>query len=459
MKQKVAPLVLACGLVWVTQQGCATNPSRQMDTAMFVPPAIGENSGGAVEPDPATVSVQLPPDAPRIESPKNAAILPGGQSKSLDPVKPLAPLQSAPSTMPVEAESTENAGSSESTATATTAPADHGGQGVYMTLGGVLAQVNDTPIYANQVLTPLKKEFNAKSKELDAPAFRDFAEQEIGRQLQELIEDELYFATAYHALNDEDRKIADAVAIQARKERVTAAGGSVEQAKRIALEDGEDFDESIKQEYRRIVHQLYQRRRIEPLIQVTADDMRDFYAANVGKLYSEKDRAQFRVIAIDPAVRGNKAAREKIEALRARAIAGEDFGKLASTENDDEFLKGRGGNPCDEGGWMEKNTYRIDAVEAAAWSVEPGQVTPVVEADGKLYIARLDAKRNGIVRPFEDQAVQDDIFNRLHQQQLGELWRKSREDSVGEAMINTDANRVQVAVDMAMQSYAVVDRH
>ena len=181
-----------------------------MDTALFVPPAIGDASPGAVEADPATVSMQLPPDAPQTETPKNAAILPGQSQHGLDAVKPLAPLQTLPSTMPSEIASSENTATVESTVAPITTT-EQNSQGVYMTLGGVLAQVNDTPIYANQVLTPLKKEFTAKSKELDAPAFRDYAEQEIGRQLQELIEDELYFATAYHALTEEDRKIADAV--------------------------------------------------------------------------------------------------------------------------------------------------------------------------------------------------------------------------------------------------------
>jgi parvulin-like peptidyl-prolyl isomerase len=457
MKKKVAPIAIACGLVFITQQGCATNPSRQLDTALFVAPAIGDNSGGAVEPDPAIVSVQLPPDAPQNESPKTAEILPGSQPRALDTVKPLDAIPTGPTTMLVAAESGENIASSES-ASPTTAPADRNSADIYMTLGGVLAQVNDTPIYANQVLTPLRKEFNAKAREMDASAFRDFAEQEIGRELRELIEDELQFATTYHALTDEDKKIADAVAIQARKEKITAAGGSVEQAKRLSLEDGEDFDASIKQEYRRIVYQLYRRRRIEPLIQVTADDMRDFYTANVGKLYSEKDEAQFRVIAIDPASRGGtKAARDLIESIRAKAAAGADFAKLACAENDDPYLKGRRGNPCDDGGWMEKNTYRIDAVEGAAWSIEPGQVSPVIETEGKLYIVHLDAKHNGTVKAFEDQTVQDDIYNRLYQEQLSELWRKSKDDSVGDGMISTDETRVQVAVDMAMQGYAMVE--
>ena len=459
MKQNIAPLAIVCGLVLASQQGCATNSSRALDSAVFVVPTIGDNSGGAVEPDPAMVSVQLPPDAVANESPKNAAILPGGPSKSLDSVKPLDPLQAVPTTMPVEADANEIPVSPVLNPT-TNPIADNSSQGVYMTLGGVLAQVNDTPIYANQVLNPLKKEFTAKSKELDPAAFRDFAEGEIFKQLGELIENERDFAISYHALTDEDRKIADAVTIQQRKEKVTAAGGSVERAKRLALEDGEDFDESIKQEYRRIVYQLYQRRRIEPLIQVSADDLRDFYSANVDKLYSEKDKAQFRVIMVDPEVCGGmKAAREKIEAIRAKAVAGEDFGHLASTECDDSYLKGRSGNPCDDGGWMEKSTYRFDAVEAAAWSIEPGQITPVVETENKLFIARLDAKHTGIIRAFDDQSVQDDIYNRLRQQQITELWRKSKDDSINEAMISPESDiehRVQIAVDMAMQKYTVV---
>lgn len=325
-----------------------------------------------------------------------------------------------------------------------------------MTLGGVLAQVNNTAIYASQVLSPLKKEFATKAREMDADAFRAFAEQEIANQLREAINDELSFATCYRGLSPDDRKLADAITMQVRTERVTAAGGSVERAKRLAAEDGEDFDQSIKQEYRRIVHDLYVRRKMEPLIQVRADDMRDFYTANLSKLYSEKDQAQFRVIEIDPSVVGNQqAAIDKINAIREKAIHGGDFGMLASTENQNDFLKGRAGNPCDDGQWMERNTYRYDAVEAALWKLEPGQITPVVQAEGLLFIAKLDAKHIGKVRPFEDQTVQADVYSRLHQQQMGDLWSKSKEESVDDQIINTDDTRIQVAVDMAMQTYAM----
>jgi len=241
---------------------------------------------------------------------------------------------------------------------------------------------------------------------------------------------------------------------------VTDAGGSVERAKKLAEEQGEDFDQAMKQEYRHIVHDLYFRRKVDPLVQVTADNMRDFYRMNLAKLYSDKDRAQFRVIKIDPAVTGSmQAAMDKISSIREKAIHGGDFTALASTENDDSFLKGRGGNPCDEGGWMDRDAYRIDAVEAAIWKLEPGQVTPVIQADGALYIAKLEAKHIGAVRPFDDQNVQYDIWGRIHQQQMGEVWARIMDESIDESIVSsTDPrsleDRMKVAVDMAMQMYA-----
>jgi parvulin-like peptidyl-prolyl isomerase len=320
----------------------------------------------------------------------------------------------------------------------------------------VVAVVNATPIYANQVLGPLKKEFAVKSKEMDEKQFQRFAMKEIGREFEELVDDEMYFATAYHSLTEEDRKLAKMIAMQVRNERVTAAGGSVEQARRQSLElEGQEFDDAMQTEYRRIVHSLYQRRHIEPLIQVSADDMREYYRRNVEKLYSDKDKAQFRVIKVDPAVAGGKQqAMDKINSIRARALHGEDFAALASAENDDSYLKGRAGNPVDAGEWLDRNAYPNDAVEAAIWQIESGQITPVVEFKDALYIAKLDAKHIGVTKTFEDPKVQDDIYTRLRQAQMQELSQRSREDSLGSGIVETDGDRMQVAVDMAMQGYA-----
>jgi parvulin-like peptidyl-prolyl isomerase len=458
-KQKVARVLCIAGLGVVGPMGCAVNRVRPIDSALFLPQPTQQTLDSSADADPRTIAEAIPPDGMQGESPKNASVLPTTQPRPFESLKPLDPLEQAPTTQPVEV--LEAPASPAPTATvADSSATPSAGTGVYMTLGGVLVQVNNTPIYAGQVLAPLRKELAAKAREDDPAAFKDFAETEIHKQLDELIQDELDFATGYNALSDDDRKLADAIAVQIRQEKVTAAGGSVERARRQAMEDGQDFDDLIKQEYRHIVHGLYRRRKIEPLIQVRADDMRDDYNHNLSKLYSEKDKAQFRVLEIDPAKCGGMGmARDKINSIRERAIHGEDFIKLASTENQNDFLKGRGGNPCDDGGWMERNTYRFDAVEAAVWKLQPGQITPVIETEGMLFIAKLEARHLGTVKPFEDQTVQADIYNRLYQQQLGQLWQKSRGDSLGEAIVTPSSdqeleNRLQIAVDMAMQTYA-----
>ncbi len=464
MSKRVSGL-LVCTFGLLGVGGCAFEGARPMTAALFVPANTSYSNDLPLEPSQGTVaSVRLAPGNSPLESPTKASILPSQDSAApASGIKPLDALPAQPTTLP-----TELSGGDASPAVVpgpavnAAPPADEPGadQRVYMTLGGVVAVVNATPIYANQVLSPLKREFAVKSKEMDEKAFKRFAMQEIGRQFEELVEDELYFATAYHGLTDEDRKLAQMIAVQVRDERVTAAGGSVEQARRKALlEEGDDFDTSMQKEYRRIVHSLYQRRRIDPMIQVSADGMREYYRLNCAKLYGDKDKAQFRVIKIDPdAAGGMEPATAKINALREKALHGADFGALASADNDDSYLKGRGGNPTDPGEWIERNTYPNDAIEAALWQIEPGQITPVIQANHALYIAKLDARHLGITKSFEDQKVQDDIYNKLRQSQLADLSQKSKEDSLGNGMVETDEDRMQIALDMAMQGYAQVAR-
>ena len=67
-----------------------------------------------------------------------------------------------------------------------------------------------------------------------------------------------------------------------------------------------------------------------------------------------------------------------------------------------EMLKKNAGDP---GGWMQRDSYRIDAVDAAVWKLQVGQISPVIDADDAFYIVKLEAKKVGRIRPFDDPAV------------------------------------------------------
>lgn len=468
MLRKRALSQLICGLGLFAPFGCQSNSVRTLDSALFVPPTAGggsvdlpiDSGAGKVAETPA------PPSTQGGELPKNASILPLPALVSpFADIKPVDPLQS-PTTLPSEApgaDSTPPAIAASAVmappAPAPTPVAVHGSvgqsQGVYLTVGGVLAVVNGTPIYADKVLARLNKEFIAKAREMSVDDFHAFAEQEIARQLREMIDDELYFGTAYNALNEEDRKWAKAVAMHVRQKKVTAAGGSVEEARRRASQDGTEFDESLQQDYRRIVSELYEQKRIDPLIQVTANDMREFYRLNVDKRYSDQDGIQFLQIDIDPAAHGGlQPAMDLISGIREKALRGEDFTALASDQNDNALLKNQGGNPGKPDEWKRRNSYPNEALEAAVWKIEPGQVTPVVQANGLLSIAKVKAKHLGVTKPFDDQTVQQDIYEHIYQAQYSDLWEKRKYESRASGMVSTDRERFELAVDMAMQKYA-----
>ena len=446
--------------------GCAVTAERPMTAALFMPPPGGVALGVVVTPvADASITAAAQParavvpadDAGDGTSPKKAMILTPVPPQAFDTVKPLAPLAASPTTAPAADAVTpavDPAGPTDAVvpaaATAVVSP------GVYMTVGGVLAQVNDTPIYAHTVLALLDKELAARARDMDPDQFRQFAAERIIRQTQELVGDELDYSTALRTLSADDQKLANQIANESQLTKVKQAGGSLELARRRAAEDGYDFDELLRRDYRQIVVSIYRRREIEPQVQVSAQDMREFYAANAAKLYGDRDRLQFRVVVVDPARATGKdpksAAMAKAEAIRGRAIAGQDFATLAaSAENDDQGLRSSGGDP---GGWMDRGSYRVDAVEQALWSLQPGGVTPVVEAEGVFYVAKLEGKHEGKTRPFEDPTVQDDVLKRLTQQQMVALRDRVRDSALADAVVTAPEDRMNLALEMVMQKYA-----
>ena len=437
--------------------GCASVSERPMTAALFMPPTTAAVTPAASERiDPSVAAAQparavvLPDGASGGSTPKKAMILTPMSPEPFDTVTPLVPLASpGPTTAPT-------AGAAPAVAPTPLPPsAEPVASGVYMTVGGVLAQVNDTPIYAHTVLALLDKELAARARDLDADAFRQFAMERIVRQTQELIRDELDYTTAVKTLSADDLKLVGQIATESEQTKVKQAGGSLELARRNAAADGYDFDDLCRRDYRRTVVGVYQRREIDPHVQVSAQDMREFYAANAAKLYGDKDRLQFRVIEIDPARMGGKnpraAAMAKAESIRAKAVAGQDFAALASSENHDDALRASGGDP---GGWMDRGSYRVDAVENALWPLSPGGVTPVV-ADGDLfYVAKLLDKHAGVTRPFDDPTVQDDVLKRLTQRQMSALWERVRDQAMSDAIVYAPEDRMNIALEMVMQKYA-----
>lgn len=331
--------------------------------------------------------------------------------------------------------------------------------GRFQWVGGVVAVVNDEPIYADKVLNTLERSLAAEARSSDEQRFKSVAEDLITKQVREFIENDLEYAAAKTELDKKDMQIATFVTGEWRKEQIRKAGGSEAIARQRAADDGQDFDELCKQQLRISVTRLYYQNKIFPLIQVTGSDMRQYYQANI-RQFQKSSAAKYRVIFISSEATGSaNAALEKAKSIYQRATGGESFETMAGQINDDPVLKGSHGRVGSNNGWMEKGEWVVEKVEAAVWSLKPGEVTaPIAARDGRVdgfWVARLEELRADDSKSFEDERVQDEIRELLRRQQFAKRREEHRRNLIEKAVIRENPRMVDVVMQMVMQRYHV----
>ena len=85
---------------------------------------------------------------------------------------------------------------------------------------------------------------------------------------------------------------------------------------------------------------------------------------------------------------------EKAQEIRNRIVeGGEDFAELASTYSDDKGSAKLGG----ELGWAKRNTF-VPEFEAAAYTLENGEISELVETDFGFHIIQLIERRGNSVK-------------------------------------------------------------
>jgi parvulin-like peptidyl-prolyl isomerase len=344
----------------------------------------------------------------------------------------------------------------------TTAPSifDKATTAQYMTIGAVVVEVSGTPIYADKVIQALTPLLSSEARQRDQQSFRALARYEIEKQVGAMIQSELWYAAALKQLTAEDKTLARRITEVWRQRQITEAGGSEQLARRKAAADGIEFDERVNEQHRQVLVYLLRQRKIDPRLQVTAQDMRQYYDRNVKTQFSDADQAQFRVIKIDPrklgeGSEGRARAIDKIKELRDRAVQStdEEFAKLAASFNHDPSLMRTAGRVGGADGWVQRGSFTVQEVEEAVWGLQPGQVTDVIEAGNAFYLARLENRKLGRVRPFEDEEVQKTIKTALENAQRVGYHNQMLEDLKRDAVIFPDRPLIEPVIEIAMQKY------
>jgi peptidyl-prolyl cis-trans isomerase D len=136
----------------------------------------------------------------------------------------------------------------------------------------------------------------------------------------------------------------------------------------------------------------------------------------------EEIRARHILIKLPPGAddKARGAARTKAEDVLAKVKNGADFAKLAQEVSEDAGTAAKGG---DLG--LFSRGHMAPAFDAAAFALEPGSVSDVVETPFGFHVIKVEEKLPGGPKPLE--AVRDEIVKTLTAEKGLELARKQAE--------------------------------
>jgi parvulin-like peptidyl-prolyl isomerase len=135
--------------------------------------------------------------------------------------------------------------------------------------------------------------------------------------------------------------------------------------------------------------------------------VRDYYEQHPDEFKTE-DRVTWQDIFIDASrFQTPAAARQYAEQVRGQAAAGVDFAKLVQKcDHGDSRLRNGAGLG------QKHNEIVPTQVEPTVWSLNPGEVGPLVDLGFGFHIVRVAERQYGGMKPF-DEACQKEIRKKL----------------------------------------------
>ncbi|PTX93330.1 peptidylprolyl isomerase [Spartobacteria bacterium LR76] len=129
--------------------------------------------------------------------------------------------------------------------------------------------------------------------------------------------------------------------------------------------------------------------------------------------YATPEQVKLRMIVIREENSSDVASTDKqgiAKEIREKIAGGAEFDRMAQMYSEDPNTQEVGG----DWGWIERGTLN-DQLTSVAFSLRPGEVSPVVQISGTYYILMIEAKKNAAVKPISD--VRDEIERNLIQQE------------------------------------------
>ncbi len=151
-------------------------------------------------------------------------------------------------------------------------------------------------------------------------------------------------------------------------------------------------------------------------IPITLEDQKKYYAEHSDKYKQAKVQAILvsfggAAKADAPKPRTEAEAKQIIEGLRKQALAGSDFGKLASEHSDDKESKAKNG----EFGVIKSSSSYPEAMKKAVFALKPGEISEPLREPSGFYLFKVEEVSP---EPFDE--VRSPMFTEMQQAKFNE---------------------------------------
>jgi peptidyl-prolyl cis-trans isomerase C len=196
---------------------------------------------------------------------------------------------------------------------------------------------------------------------------------------------------------------------------------SLEELKEKLEEHGQSFETFKTETRKKMLYQKLLEPQLAGKLDVTEDEIKQYYSDYKGEFeIPEQVRASHILITPDasqPGTDPNEAkaiAKAKTEALLKQIREGADFAELAKANSADRFSAEKGGDLD-----FFPRGKMVAPFEKAAFDLQPGQISDVVETRFGYHIIKVTDRKQGSVVPFEQ--AKDYIIAKLVQERQSEF--------------------------------------
>ena len=173
----------------------------------------------------------------------------------------------------------------------------------------------------------------------------------------------------------------------------------------------------------KIIVQAMRQRAVRSDFVISPDKVESYYRRNLAEYSTpEEIRLSMIVLRVEEDGSGDPASAKlsMAEEIRGKLADGADFAGMAQMYSEDSTAEAGG-----DWGWIDRRTLN-EELNRVAFSLQPGQLSRVVQLGDSIYIMRVEARKSAVTKPLSE--LRDEISKKLFEEErirLQEQWIKT----------------------------------